>query len=105
MDFADIGKLLTNGKNLGGLANRIYYGLWIDVASWPTEPATPQTVDALGTLSGDLHMKAGKRLFELYTTEDAAKLDINVIGDEAGKGCSRRRPLYRASHRSAIGRG
>ena len=86
MDFADIGKLLTDGKNLGGLANRIYFGLWADVATWPTEPTNPLTVDLLGTLTGDLLMKAGKRMFELYTTEDAAKLDINVIGEEAGKG-------------------
>jgi hypothetical protein len=31
-------------------------------------------------------MKAGKRMFELYTTEDQAKLDISPIGEEAGKG-------------------
>ena len=86
MDFADIGKLLTDGKNLGGLANRIYFGLWADVATWPTEPTNPATVDLLGTLTGDLIMKAGKKMFSLYTTEDAAKLDINVIGEEAGKG-------------------
>jgi hypothetical protein len=27
LDFADIGKLLTDGKNLGELANRIYFCL------------------------------------------------------------------------------
>lgn len=86
MDFADIGKLLTDGKNLGGLAQRIYFGLWTDVAVWPTDPLNPMTLDAAGTLTGDLEMKAGKRMFELYTTEDAAKLDINVIGEEGGKG-------------------
>ena len=80
LDFADIGKLLTNGKNLGGLANRIYFGLWADVATWPTEPTNPLMVDLLGTLTGDLLMKAGKRMFELYTTEDAAKLDASGTG-------------------------
>ncbi len=86
MEFADIGKLLTDGKNLGGLANKIFYGLWIDVAAWPVEPSEPATVDLLGSFTGDVLMKPGKRMFELYTTEDAAKLDINVIGEEAGKG-------------------
>ncbi|TSA48158.1 MAG: hypothetical protein D4R56_00960 [Deltaproteobacteria bacterium] len=86
MDFADIGKLLTDGKNLGGLANRIYFGLWNDVAAWPTDPSAPATIELAGTQTGDLVMKAGKRMFELYTTEDAAKLDINVIGEEGGKG-------------------
>jgi len=78
--------LLTDGKNLGGLANRIYFSLWYDVAAWPTDPSAPATIELAGTQSGDLVMKPGKRMFELYTTEDAAKLDINVIGEEAGKG-------------------
>ena len=41
MDFADIGKLLTDGKNLGGLAQRIYFGLWSDVATWPVDAELP----------------------------------------------------------------
>jgi len=86
MDFADIGKLLTDGKNLGGLSQKIYFGLWTDVATWPTEPMAPVTLDAAGTLTGDILMKAGKRMFELYTTEDAAKLEIKPIGEEGGKG-------------------
>jgi hypothetical protein len=86
MDFADIGKLLTDGKNLGGLANRIYFGLWNDVAAVPTVLLAPATIALAGTQTGDLLLKAGKRMFELYTTEDAAKLDIKMIGEEAGKG-------------------
>ncbi|MCX6224385.1 MAG: hypothetical protein NTV01_06475 [Bacteroidia bacterium] len=49
MHFADIGKLLTDGKNLGGLANRIYFGLWNDVAAWPTDPSDPITIEFAGT--------------------------------------------------------
>ncbi|MFA5817495.1 MAG: hypothetical protein WC865_17975 [Bacteroidales bacterium] len=86
MDFADIGKLLTDGKNLGGLAQRIYFGLWYDVLTWPTDPSGPASLELAGAQVGDIIMKPGKRMFELYTTEDAAKLDINVIGEEAGKG-------------------
>ena len=86
MDFADIGKLLSDGKNLGGLGQKIYFGLWTDVATWPTEPDAPTTLDAAGALTGDITMKAGKRMYELYTTEDAARLDISPIGEEGGKG-------------------
>ena len=86
MDFADIGKLLTDGKNLGGVSQKIYFGLWDDVATWPTEPGSPATLDAAGELTGDIVMKPGKRMYELYTTEDASKLDISPIGEEGGKG-------------------
>ncbi len=86
MDFADIRKTLTDGKNLGGIAQLVYFGLWADVATWPTEPDTPADLEAAATLTGDITMADGKRMFELYTTEDAAKLEINPIGEEAGKG-------------------
>jgi hypothetical protein len=86
MDFADIGKELTNGRNLGGLGQHFYFGLWEDVATWPTEPTTPATLAAAAALTGDIAMAAGKRMFEFYTTEETAKLDINTIGEEGGKG-------------------
>lgn len=41
MDFADISKELTDGKNLGGVAQKLYFGLWEDVQSWPVEPSGP----------------------------------------------------------------
>ncbi len=86
MDFADIGKELTDGKNLGGLGQKVYFGLWTDVATWPVEPAAPLDMETAGELTGDITMASTKRMFELYTTEDAAKLDLNSIGEEAGKG-------------------
>jgi len=70
MHFADIGKLLTDGKNLGGLAQRIYFGLWSEVATWPVDAEAPLTLDALGSSTGSIAMKPGKRMFELYTTEE-----------------------------------
>jgi len=86
MDFADISKELTNGRNLGGLAQKFYFGLWEDVESFPTEPTSPATLAAAAALTGDITMKAGKRMFEFYTTEETAKLDFNPIGEEGGKG-------------------
>ncbi len=86
MDFTDIGKVLTDGKNLGGVAQKVYFGLWGDVATWPTEPSAPMDPEEAGIFTGDITMASGKRMFELYTTEDQAKLDMNPIGEEAGKG-------------------
>jgi hypothetical protein len=86
MDFADIGKELVNGRNTGGLAMKFYFGLHADVESFPTEPTSPATLAAAAALTGDITMKAGKRMFEFSTTEDTAKLDFNPIGEEGGKG-------------------
>ena len=86
MDFANISKTLTDGKNLGGMAQKIFFGLWGDVATWPTEPDGPADLESAAALAGDIGMAVGKRMFELYTTEDAAKLEINPIGEEGGKG-------------------
>jgi hypothetical protein len=52
-----MGKLFVAGKNPRGISQRIYFGLWTDVATRPTEPVDPLTVDALGRLTGDIAMK------------------------------------------------
>ena len=84
MDFADIGKLLTDGKNLGGLSQKIYFGLWTDVATWPTEPVAPVTLDAAGTLTGDILMKAGKRMWKMYITDDTGEYKMELVGEVDG---------------------
>jgi hypothetical protein len=86
MDFADISKELVNGRNLGGIGQHFYYGLWVDVEAYPTEPTSPISLAAAATLTGDLTMKAGKKMNKFYSTEETAKLDINTIGEEGGKG-------------------
>ncbi len=87
MDFVDIDKTLPGGGNLGGIAQFIYFGLWRDVQTWPS-PSQSSTTDFGDdfNLSTDIAMKPGKRMYSLYTTEDAAKLDIATIGEEGGKG-------------------
>jgi len=87
MDFVDIDKTLPGGGNLGGIAQYIYFGLWRDVLTFPS--ANPGATPSFGDdykLSTDIVMKTGKRMYSLYTTEDAAKLDIAAIGEEGGKG-------------------
>lgn len=86
MDFQDINKNLINGENMGGIAQTIYFGLHADVLTWPTKPT--QAVDdleALGVLTGDIAMKPGKRMFEMYITDDTGELQMETVGEKDGK--------------------
>jgi len=85
IEFTDIDKNLTNGQNMGGIAQKVYYGWWDDVLTWPTKPSNPADVEANATLTGDLVMKAGKRLFELYLTDDTGEFEIETVGELDGK--------------------
>lgn len=85
MEFTDINKNLPNGENMGGITQKVYFGLWADVATWPTKPTTPADLEANATLTGDLTMKAGKRLFELYITDDTGEFNIESVGEVDGK--------------------
>lgn len=84
MDFVDIGKNLTNGENMGGLAQNCIFGLWSDVSAWPTAPVAPLTVEANGEWVGDVVMAAGKRAFTFYSTDDTSELKINPVGEQDG---------------------
>lgn len=85
MEFTDINKNLTNGQNMGGIAQVVYFGLWDDVETWPTKPAAPATLVANAVLTGDLVMKAGKRMFEMYLTDDTGEFEIEPVGESDGK--------------------
>lgn len=85
MDFTDIHKDLNNGENMGGIAQTVYFGFFADVATWPTKPTTPATVAENGVLTGDLTMKPGKRMFELYITDDTGEFEIEPVGEKDGK--------------------
>ncbi len=84
MDFIDITKNLLNGENMGGLTKTIIFGLWDDVAAWPTAPVAPADIEANAAWVGDVVMKAGKRAFTMYTTDDTAELQINQVGEVDG---------------------
>lgn len=85
MEFTDINKNLPNGENMGGIVQKVYYGFHADVAGWPTKPTSPATVEENGVLTGDLTMKEGKRMFELYITDDTGEFNIESVGDVDGK--------------------
>lgn len=85
IDFTDIDKNLTDGENMGGLIQKVYFGYHADVSAFPTKPATPTTLETAAVLTGDLVMKAGKRLFEMYITDDTGEFKIDPVGEVDGK--------------------
>ncbi|MEI7424183.1 MAG: hypothetical protein WCK18_18920 [Prolixibacteraceae bacterium] len=85
IDFTDIDKNLPNGENMGGLVQKVYFGYHADVSVFPTKPATPNTLATASVLTGDLVMKPGKRLFEMYMTDDTGEFKIDPVGEADGK--------------------
>jgi hypothetical protein len=85
MDLTDITKDLFQGENMGGIGMKIYFGLYSDVANWPTKPTNATTLEALGKLTGDITMKPGKRMFEMYVTDDTGEFKIETVGELDGK--------------------
>lgn len=85
MDFTNIDKNLNNGQNMGGIAQVVYYAAWDDVLTWPTKPAAPATIEENGELTGNLTMKPGKQLFEIYITDDTGEFEIENVGETDGK--------------------
>lgn len=84
MDFVNIDKNLPNGENMGGLTQTVIFGLWDDVAAWPTEATTPANVEPYAEWVGDIVMKAGKKAFTFYSTDDTAALGVNLVGETDG---------------------
>jgi len=85
MDFTDINKNLPNGENMGGIAQKVYFGFWADVQSWPTKPSSPADIEENGVLTGSVEMKAGKRMFEMYITDDTGEFNVESVGEVDGK--------------------
>jgi hypothetical protein len=94
VDFTDINKNLPNGENMGGLAEKIYFGYYDDVATWPTKPVAPSTLEDLAALTGDIVMASTKRMFEMYTTDDTAEFSIESVGETDGKSFVMRLKLF-----------
>lgn len=84
IDFTDIDKNLPNGENMGGITQEVYFGYHADVAAFPTKPVTPTTLETAAALTGDLIMKAGKRMFKLYLTDDTGEFKIEAVGESDG---------------------
>ena len=85
MEFTNIDKNLPDGENMGGLTQKIYYGFQEDVLTWPTKPVAPADLAASAVLTGSLVMKTGKRMFEMYITEDTGEFSVESVGEVDGK--------------------
>lgn len=85
MDFTDISKNLPNGENMGGIAQKVYFGFWNDVQLWPVKPSTPADIEENGVLTGSVEMKVGKRMFEMYITDDTGEFNVESVGEVDGK--------------------
>lgn len=85
MEFTDINKDLNNGQNMGGIAQIAYFCAWADVETWPTKPAAPATLEENGTLTGNLTLKAGKKMNSIYITDDTGEFEIESVGEMDGK--------------------
>jgi hypothetical protein len=85
IEFTDITKNLPNGENMGGLVQEIYFGYHADVATWPTKPSNPADLEASALLTGDIVMKAGKRMFKMYITDDTGEFKVEPVGEVDGK--------------------
>ena len=85
IEFTSIDKNLPNGENMGGIVQKVYFGYHADVAVFPTKPVTPTTLETASVLTGDLVMKGGKKLFEMYLTDDTGEFKIEPVGELDGK--------------------
>ena len=85
IEFTDINKNLPNGQNMGGVQQAIYFGYHADVETFPAKPVNPVTLEANATLTGNLVMKTGKRMFRLYITDDTGEFNVESVGEVDGK--------------------
>lgn len=84
MELTDINKNLPGGENMGGVT-KVYFGYQEDVATWPTKPTNPLTMEDSAVLTGSLIMKTGKRMFDIYITDDTGEFNIEAVGEVDGK--------------------
>lgn len=80
--FVDVNKASRN--NMGGLRVTLYFGLVDDVETWPTmadQESGTQSIDGLATLTGNVVMKTGKRMFALYGTPHTIDLKSVLVGE------------------------
>jgi len=88
-----LGSLLTDlqkssRNNMGGLRVILYFGKYDDVETWPTsadQESATGAMDSLAVLTGDVVMKTGKRMFELYATLGEIELKNTLVGPIDGQ--------------------
>lgn len=80
--FIDVNKATRN--NMGGLRVTLYFGLVDDVLTWPTmadQESSTQSIDGLASLTGNVVMKPGKKMFTLYGTPHTIELKNTLVGE------------------------
>lgn len=80
----------------------LIFGLWDDVAQWPTAPVAPADVEANAAWVGDVVMKAGKRAFAFYSTDDTSELKFPLVGETDGKSFEQVLSLFHPGLRKKI---
>lgn len=77
-----------NRDNMGGIIPSVIYGYHEDVAVWPeypTKTADPLTLEAAGTLTGDLVMKEGCRAYKIDFIDDLSEFKMTDQGESGGE--------------------
>lgn len=80
-----------DNDNVGGIIDNVIYGYWDDVETWPDFPApaaggeTPLTLDAAGTLDGDVVMKAGTCAYKLEHLDETGHFDMTDQGEQGSE--------------------
>ena len=86
----DLGLSCADQDNMGGIVPQIIYGYCDDVATWPERPtvsgsASNISLEAAGTLVGDLVMASGSHAYKFDFTDDPGSFQIAMQGEKAGE--------------------
>lgn len=83
----NINKNLPGGCNPGGIVQRVYFCYQSDVLTFPAKPdlETVTTLEGLALLTGNIVMNTGKRMWELYLTDETGEFKIEMVGEKDGK--------------------
>lgn len=86
----DLGLSCAEQDNMGGIVPQVIYGNCDDVETWPTKPAEATvgsgiSLEAAGTLVGDLVMKTGCRAYKFDFTDDTGSFTIKPQGEKGGE--------------------
>jgi hypothetical protein len=74
----------TCAKNPGGLLDTVYFGEVADIDTFPAVDSTPAALGDDCVTTGDIEMAVGKKMYELYITQDTGELSDDLVGEIDG---------------------
>ncbi|MFT7239214.1 MAG: hypothetical protein ACI93L_003314 [Cyclobacteriaceae bacterium] len=80
-----------------GLKRRIYFGLVDEVETWPTENASPSTLEEVGTLSAAVAMSTGNQMYYFDATIRKSSLTSTSAGQRGSKSALNKLEIVRAA--------